>query len=212
MKLETLRAKFCSRLRTIESAFERHTCSPLVSRQSDRFALQEGLVSALWQSWVNYCRELLLASAKGAETDGGILTSSRYAAYQFDEIAYVAMQAANGSNITRIRSIPSRKEPTWGDLSKFLVIAQQLNPTNIGSIQQAYSSCDRLNDLQLCRNSSAHLSLDNIHAVRQARVRYQDTKFNHPSDLIHWVDPQTNDFVWRTWVNEAHTFAAQSTH
>ncbi|WP_227518007.1 hypothetical protein, partial [Klebsiella variicola] len=28
------------------------------------------------------------------------------------------------------------------------------------------------------------------------------TKFRHPSDTMFWIDPQTNDYLWKSWIEE----------
>src|SRR3546814_1022015 len=63
--LDATYCKLRSRLRVLDSAFERHLFVPSKTRRIDRFALQEGLISGLWQSWCAFCRSTVIGSARG---------------------------------------------------------------------------------------------------------------------------------------------------
>ena len=206
--LHSLGNKLTGRLRRIESAFSRHVIESCVHRRIDRFALQEGLVSSLWQSWSVFCREVVVSSARGARTSTGLMTSSPYAKRTEMEIAFAASQLANNRSVGRIRALASsRYEPTWGDVSKINRIVLGLNPSNSGNLLGAFGACSRIQDLQLCRNACSHLTAEMVRHVRTARVRYTSTSFTHPSDLMFWVDPTTNDFAWVSCLDEMRLIA-----
>lgn len=209
--LDSIQRKLYRRLRAVDSAFDRHLLSPHVSFKMDKFSLQEGLISNLWQSWCYFCREVVISSALGAPTSTGIMTTSPYATCSEMEIAYVAKKLANQEPVGRIRPlVGSHQEPTWGDPAKIGLVVAGLGTSNKGTLLTAFGVFHRLNDLQLCRNACAHVTGDMLNAVASAKVRYVDTKAQHPSDLMYWVDPQTNDYVWKSWVDEmelASTFA-----
>lgn len=187
---------------TLDSVFDRHAIEG-VRRRTERSALQEGLVSSLWQSWCAFCRDAVLASAQGTTTRGGALVTSPLVGRHELEICFVARELAFRRSVTTIRPLPGRHlEPTWGDLAKLNLIVSGIAFTNQSQLLSAFGVALALADLQICRNASAHLNIDTIATIRATRVRYQDTRFVHPSDVIFWIDPHTRDYVWKTWVDE----------
>ena len=201
--LDAVRQKLCSRVRILDSAFDRHVRLYSSKKRIDRFALQEGLVSTLWQSWCAFCRATLIGSATGIISGSGQQITSPYAGHSDMEIAYVAKVLSDGHQVNRIKALKgSHQEPTWGDLNKVNLIASGLNSTNQPQLLSAFGVGLALMDLRLCRNASAHVNKHLIAQINSAKVRYSDTRFVHPSDLIFWVDPTTKDFLWRSWVDE----------
>lgn len=206
--LDTLKSRFRRRLATLDSAFDRRVVSSTVSRRVDRSALQEGLVSSLWQTWCYFCRDLVITSTIGTKTSNGANTTSALAGRTEAEVAFAAMRLAHSRPIGNIRPIAGdHLEPTWGNLNKLSLIVTGLAPSNKQEILTATGACVLLRDLQLCRNSSAHISKDSIRDIRSASVRYTSPKFEHPSDIIFWIDPDTQDYVWKTWIDEAELFS-----
>lgn len=199
-----LRNKLLMRLNTLDKAFERHFSSPSVSKTVDRFALQEGLISSLWQAWCEFCRDSVIGATQGANTTSGILVSSpTYSARTELEIAFVAKQLASAKPVGTIRSVAGRhQEPTWGDVNKLTLIVSGLAPTNVSTMLSGFGSAAAIKDLQTYRNASAHICRDTLAMVKATRVRYQDTTFKHPSDAMRWTDPATKDYLWRTWLDE----------
>jgi hypothetical protein len=201
--LEGIRRKLGARLKVLDAAFDRRIVVPSTRRMVDRFALQEGLVSALWQAWCVFCRQTLIGSAAGIVGGSGQQVTSPYAGRAEMEIAYVARELSQGRVANAIRPLQgSHLEPTWGDLKKANLIAAGIASTNQANLVSAFGVGLAVSDLQMCRNASAHLNKDLISNVVAARVRYSDTRFLHPSDMMFWVDPATKDFVWKTWIDE----------
>jgi hypothetical protein len=202
ISLEAVRCRLSSRIQTLDRVFERYAILKLQKRL-DRSAMQEGLVSALWQSWCAFCRETMIASASGTTTSLGATVTSPYLGRSEMEIAYVARELAFNRAVRRVVALSGRHlEPTWGDLKKLNLIAAGLHSSNQPQLLSAFGAGIAIGDLQLCRNVSAHLNKGGLSEISAARVRYRDTKFVHPSDVIFWVDPHTNDYLWKTWVDE----------
>ncbi len=110
---------------------------------------------------------------------------------------------AQKNNIKKIKPIAgSHQEPTWGDPAKINLIINGLGCSNKTTLLTAFGSVQNIKDLHMCRNACAHLTADVIHNVNAAKVRYIDTKMEHPSDVMFWVNPATNDYLWRSWVEE----------
>ncbi|MGN8152515.1 hypothetical protein ACTJK5_09600 [Agrobacterium sp. 22094] len=204
ISFEHLRKKLLTRVTTLDKAFERHVLSPSATKAVDRFALQEGLVSALWQAWCEFCRGAIMGATRGANTTSGVAVNSpTYNGNSELEIAYVAQLLSQSKMVTKIKSVKGRhQEPTWGDVGKVNLIVSGLAPTNSGTMLSGFGGVISLKDLQTCRNASAHVCSDTFAMVRAARVRYQDTDFKHPSDVMKWIDPATKDYLWRSWVEE----------
>lgn len=189
----------------LDSAFDRHLIEPVVKYRTDKYALQEGLISNLWQAWCVFCREIVIASAIGALTKGGLATTSSYATRSEMEIAFVASKAASRRSVGIVRPLVGKHlEPTWGDLTKINLIISALNCSNNSSLLSAFGAALLIDDLQLCRNTCAHLNSDTLSQLVSAKVRYNDTKFSHPSDVIFWVDPSSRDYLWKSWVDEMY--------
>lgn len=195
--------KLISRTDYLNKAFERHALKLSSGRKIDTFALQEGLVSALWQTWCHYCRDVILSSVKGTITLSGQLTTCIHSGLSDLEISYVARQLSNNNPVGTVRALNgSYQEPTWGDSNKLNRIANGIGTSNSVHLVSAFSACVSLKDLQLCRNASAHITSDNIQRLNSAKIRYVETKLQHPSDLIFWIDPVTRNYLWKSWVNE----------
>ena len=206
--LKAIHQKLTARVRTLDGAFDRQVVNATAIRMTDRIALQEGLVSSLWQSWNAFCRETLIGSAIGITDSAGIQISSPYIGRSEMEIAFIAKELSKRKHVRNVIPLQGRHlEPTWGDLDKVNLIATGIASSNQHKLLSAFGLGLTLKDLQLCRNASAHINKDKINEVARARVRYSDTKFNHPSDMIFWVDPLTRDFVWKTWVDEMNSIS-----
>lgn len=200
--LDAIRRRLASRISTLDHAFDRHAVNG-VQRRTDRSAMQEGLVSALWQAWCAFCRDTVLASALGATTSQGTQVTSPYVGRTEMEICYIARQLAQKHSVSTIKSLGGRHlEPTWGDLNRLNLILAGIAFSNQAQLLSSFGAALALQDLQLCRNASAHLNKETIAGVGAARVKYQNTKFVHPSDAVFWVDPQTKDYLWKSWIDE----------
>jgi len=208
ISLESIEAKLHRRLRILDGAFDQHIIEPSLTKRVDISAFREGLNSALWQSWGVFCREVLIQSTKGAVTRAGILTTSLHSARPEPEITFIAKQLATNNSITNIRALSgSHLEPTWGAGDTINRIINGINMSNKITLLPAFGVMRTIKDLRLCRNASAHVCASLISEVRSARVRYSETKFRHPSDMMIWVDVPTKDFLWKSWVEEMKIIA-----
>ncbi len=201
--LASLEGRLNARLNTLDSVFYRSNAVRTTARRSDRTFSQEGLVSALWQTWCSAVRHLIIECVRGANTKAGALTSSPHTGLAETELTYIASRVAKGNVIGNIRPlVGSHLEPTWGDLTKVGLIAGGYGLSNGPQLVSALASPSSLVDLQICRNACAHLNADRLADVAAAQVRYSYTKFMHPSDMIFWVEFTSSDFLWRTWTDD----------
>lgn len=163
--LDAVHRRLSKRLKTLDRVFERYSVASL-PRRIDRSAIQEGLISALWQSWCGFCRDTMMACATGATTTSGTAVASPFAAHSELEIAFIASQLSNRRNIGTVRPLAGHHlEPTWGDVTKLNLIANGMNTTNKAQLVGAFSAALSLQDLQLSRNASAHLSTSAIAGI-----------------------------------------------
>lgn len=196
--------KLEKRLDYIAEGFRRAKVSRAREHFLDQAAKQEGLLSALWQSWCGFVRSVVLESSAGAVTTGNAQTTSPYAALTLDQLRHVASKAARGNPIpAAITPIAGfHAEPTWGDLNKATLILNVLSPSNALSIQSGLGVLTLSKDVQIVRNAAAHLSSDRISDVRSMQLRYLNTSFRHPSDAVFWTESGTGNDAWEIWIDE----------
>ena len=120
-----------ARLRVISAALVRAGIQGRTARRIDRFARNEGLISALWQAWGNFSRSSVLLSARGTLTSSGVRTSSNYSHLSESELLFVCRTASNGNPIGAIRPLKGNHlEPTWGDARRINRIVRAIQPSN----------------------------------------------------------------------------------
>lgn len=190
------------RLDLLDSNFERLILLNRPFRISERNSFQEGLMSALWQSWCHFCKEIVLGSIVDGVTTKGISVTSTYSTYNERELVYIASRFIKGASISTIKEAPRYTDLTWGDASKLNSVITSFNPTNHATLLSGLSGVILLRDLQKFRNANSHISSFTIGELKGARTKYSNTKFMHPSDTMFWVDPSTKDYLWKSWVEE----------
>ncbi|MCC5956499.1 MAG: hypothetical protein JJU07_10365 [Natronohydrobacter sp.] len=207
--LELLALKLDARASLLDANFDRFLHNRKGMCRFDRSSIQEGLISNLWQAWCMFCRYVIISSTKGALTQSGAYTTSSYLNNSEMEIAYIAKVLAQGSNLGTIKSLSGTyQEHTWGDLNKFTLVISGIKPSNEVNLLNSISVCTRLKHLQVCRNAAAHITKSTISDLNSARVSYSKTSFQHPVDMLFWIDPVTSDFLWKSWVDEVKTAAS----
>lgn len=200
--------KLAIRLQTLDSGFNRHLTTAPKLRTLDRAAIREGLISALWQAWCQFFRSVILTSASGGTTESGNVIVSGFGGLAEAEILYVAKLLSNRARIGTIRPIAGpHLEPTWGDIAKALNISAGMRLSNSSQLLSALSVASSVPDLQICRNATAHMGISQLTGLKATRVRYVETKMKHPTDACTWIDPNTDGYLWDSWVEEIRTIA-----
>ncbi|EOJ9612173.1 MULTISPECIES: hypothetical protein [unclassified Serratia (in: enterobacteria)] len=204
ISFEKALSKLKARTVVLDSAFERNLLVANPNKCADRYAVQEGLMSSLWQAWCMYCRTIIFGSLTDGLTVNGNRVSSAYSHLTDRELVFLAQKASQGANLaaTIVRSAQPHIEMTWGDALKLNPVITAFNPTNSGILISGLGAVSLLLDLQKFRNANAHITSFTIGEVKRAQVRYTHTKFRHPSDTMFWIDPQTNDYLWKSWIEE----------
>jgi hypothetical protein len=174
----------------------------------DRFLIQASAVSHLWQAWVLYNQSIFHSCLAGQLLVNGRCLTSSLAGLSPDERMYCAQQYSEGNTPKPGKSIKSHlSEPNWGDVDKLLGICQVGVFEQSGYMMGCYGLSSRIKDLQLCRNTCAHLSSGQIFDFNKSRVRYSSNSFLHPSDMMNWIDPDTGSRVWDSWCGEMLTIS-----
>lgn len=172
----------------------------------ERTLHQSSAVCHLWQVWVAHNRDILCSCLRGSLHVNGRTLASPISNLSESERLYYAQQLADGSNPKTIRAIKSHlSEPNWGDVSKVLNICSRIAFDGSSHIMNCFGLANRISDLQLCRNTCSHLTRDQIVDFSRSRVRYRNNSFLHPSDMLRWIDPDTDQALWDSWCGEMLT-------
>lgn len=203
-------SRFCARIDLISSALGRASVHRAKERRIDRYARNEGLISALWQLWNTFSRSAIIQSALGTTTTSGMRTSSRFSNLSESELLSVCRAAAARrqvpSNIQPLNG--SHLEPTWGDDRKIQLIISCIMPTNYSSLLSGFGVRTISLDIQTVRNACAHISVDRMNDIKGMQTKYANTRYNHPSDVLFWIEPSTGNELWQVWVDELKASAA----
>jgi hypothetical protein len=203
--------KLSIQLKILTSGFNRHLTVAQSQRLVDKVAIREGFISSLWQAWCRFNRSVILTSAAGGFTGTGVPITCTYMGLTEADILYVAKQLSNGATVGTIRSLAGpHLEPTWGDVGKVMAISGGMGLSNGAQLLSALSIATSVQDLQTCRNASAHIGLAQLARLKAARVRYVDTKIRHPTDAAVWIDPGTSGYLWDSWVDEISLIASHA--
>ncbi|MEU7827364.1 hypothetical protein, partial [Catellatospora sp. NPDC049133] len=164
---------------------------------------------AMWQSWGAFCKTLLFGSIRGGETiHGQHIIMPRYSTLNDGELLYVVKTLSLNQTVTQIKSLKPHNELTWGDVDKLGLVFSLLNTPNAQNVSIAVASSILIKDLQSVRNANAHITPHTISSINSAKVRYSNTKYRHPSDVMFWVEQKTHDFLWKSWVDEMKLLAS----
>ena len=172
----------------------------------ERVFQQSSAISHLWQAWVLHNRTIIISCLSGNLVIKGKALSSPLHHLSEMELLHHAQQYSEGNTPKAGRSIKSHlSEPNWGDMDKVLGICSGANFENSNYIAACFGLAVRVKDLQLCRNTCAHLTKSQIVDFNNSRVRYSENYFMHPSDMMNWVDPDTSQKLWDSWCGEMKT-------
>ena len=203
-------SRFCARINLISSALGRASLQRVKERRVDRYARNEGLISALWQFWNNFSRNAIIHSALGTTTASGMRTSSRFSNLSESQLLSVCRAVARREQVpSNIKPLSgSHLEPTWGDDGKIQLIVNFIMPTNYSSLVSGFGIRTTSLDIQTVRNACAHISVDKMNDIRSMQTKYANTHYNHPSDVLFWIEPSTGNELWQVWIDELKVSAA----
>jgi hypothetical protein len=201
MRLERFAIALSRRLAAIDRVSDRLLIGQGPTDRFERWAIQDGLLSHKWQAWCGFCRTVILASVQGAETAGGVTTTSGHFQRPEAELTWIASRAARSEPIGNVRPLAAKRyEPTWGDISKTALIVNALAPSNGNTLATGLSMAGpQVGHLQTIRNASAHLNSETMADVRALALFYRGGPIVMPADAMFWVDRRTNMPAYRRW-------------
>lgn len=172
------------------------------SSQEDNWARTESLVNHTWQIWSLFCRQLVMISALGGSTRSGTIVPSCVHPASPGRVAYIASCAFSGNSIKPNKIISSaKKEPTWGNVDKLNDIINALNTHNKISVLSALSTAHRGSaHLQTVRNCTMHMCGESFNEIRAIRPYYNAAQLRHPCDTTFWIDPNTGQQAFLSWI------------
>lgn len=215
MSLLRNKSKLESRLKIVDSCFDRmlRSSPPGRGRNISKIAHNDGLVSYLWQSWSFFCKDLIISSVKGTITASGSETTSKYSNLDIRQIVTLAKAFSQGKPCpAQIQYSNEWSDAVWGDLNKINLIISGFEVSNVNTLLSAFGTMQEIKTLQVCRNACAHINTHTINKVKALRVNYSENNIKHPSDMIFWLNPMNDEYLFKCWLNEmsiAAEFAIQ---
>jgi hypothetical protein len=198
-----------NRLKMVDACFDREVLSTSKKKLLNKHSFNEGIISYLWQSWCYFCKSVIITSVTNGVTINGAATTSAYSTLDPKQLITLARLFGNGKPCpTNISFASDWTDITWGDASKINGIISGFLPTNASNLLSSFGLLNQIKLLQKCRNACAHITSYTIGEVQGARVLYSNNYIKHPSDIIYWVNPATNDFVWKSWIDEMDIVSA----
>lgn len=145
-----------------------------------RHAVGEFAVVALQDSWNRFTRGVILASAAGAITSGGLRVRS--ATGRTSHAASLALLRATWP--TR-KNQPPWWEPRWFDPGDASQSASLLTITNASTVTGAIgATANPIADLRAVRNFVAHRGPTTAPRVQAVAARHGRTAWNQPVDIV----------------------------
>ena len=205
--------RLLSRLGSYEKIFSGWAVSPEFASNRERWVFQEGLVSAIWQSWNAFCRELVISSCLGCQTKTGSVLPGCVTPLKWERVSHLAVRAASSvPPKTGVLNSSLRREPTWGDLSTLMDVIKALGPPNQVILTQVFGGgLHGPEHLQIVRNAAAHLNNQTLGEVAALRPYYSATPLRHPTDATLWIEPTCNDYALIAWCDELRLLADLAT-
>lgn len=201
MELQTRFNKLLARLNLVEDRFMSFQSSMPYRLDHSHWMFLEGLSSATWQYWGTFCRSIVIDSALGARTAGGV--SLVPCAGSWEEVSHIASRAAR-ERPTVPGGINSdlRIEPTWGDPNKLNVVINALSLGNKDTLASSFGADSYIPHLQTVRNAAAHRHHQNTASVLALRPYYQVSRLRHPSEALLWLEEQSKSFAFLFWLED----------
>lgn len=208
MKQSDVSKKLESRLEILDTLFQNYALRKPVKLLGHRLALQEGLISQLWQTWNFFARATILCSLSGGmDSDGNRISSPLSHLSELEQL-WLATEFSKKKKPSIVKPLRgAHLEATWGDYKKSHEVFARCLTSNAGHLDSCFGAALSIKDLQVCRNSSAHISVNGQGAVKKLQSKYLENRFRHPSDMAFWVDPASNDYLWNTWIAEMRIVA-----
>ncbi|MBF0456415.1 MAG: hypothetical protein HQK99_00785 [Nitrospirae bacterium] len=161
------------------------------------------LISELWQVWCKFCREIIILSCSGTLNRDGSLVAGRSGDNTWQRIAYEFKEYAPGKPLKSTGRINSMwKQPTWGDINKFLSVIPSLGISNEVTLTNAFGcNLQAPKHLQIVRNACLHLNAETFKNVTDLLPFYIGFAINHPFELIWRSYPTSRSDAIFEWID-----------
>lgn len=182
--------------------------------RSTRHYLLEGILSSAWQAYCSFVRQVTIYSSLGCKTASGVTHAASVAPAIWQRASYIALRAANGATVkpTDINQLLI-KEPTWGDSSKISDIINALSPGNGGTLKSHLAGgLIGPKHCQQVRNACAHRNHQTKADLNILAPFYIASALVHPTDVMIWRDPLTQDFAFLSWTDDMKAIALGAVH
>jgi len=190
-----------ARLRLVEDRFISFQSSMPYRLDHSHWMFLEGLSSATWQYWGRFCRSVVIDSALGARTVGGVNLIP--CANSWEEISHIASCAARGKPFVPGGTNSNlRIEPIWGDPNKLNVVINALALGNKSTLASSFGATSYISHLQKVRNAAAHKHHQNTADVLALRPYYQVARLRHPSEALLWLEERSRSFAFLFWLED----------
>jgi len=169
----------------------------------------EGALSDAWQAYCSFVRGVCIRSSGGCKTSAGVVHPPSVVPADWRRVSYIALRIAKNRPVQPgLTNDVLRKEPTWGDSGKIIVIVNALNPGNAATLLGALAGgLKGPKHCQMLRNACAHRNHQTRAEVEALAPIYIATKLLHPTDAMVWRDPTTMTFAFVSWLDDMRTIA-----
>ncbi len=201
MELLTHFNKLVARLDLVEDRFTSFQSSMPSRLDHSHWMFLEGLSSATWQYWGRFCRSVVIDSALGAITAGGVNLTP--CAGSWEEVSHIATRVTKDRPpVLGGTNSDLRIEPTWGDPNKLNVVINALDLDNKDTLASSFGADSYISHLQTVRNATAHRHHQNTANVLALRPYYQVARLRHPSEALLWLEEQSKSFAFLFWLED----------
>lgn len=201
MELKVHLNKLLARLSLVEDHFINFQSSMPIRLDHSHWMFLEGLSSATWQYWGAFCRSVVIDSALGASTAGGVKLQP--CAEKWEEVSHIASRVARSQKpVAGGVNADLRLEPTWGDPGKLNVVINSLDLGNKETLATTFGANSYVPHLQTVRNAAAHRHHQNTANVLALRPYYQVSRLRHPSEALLWLEEESKSFAFLFWLED----------
>lgn len=127
----------------------------------------------------------------------------------WQRVGYEARQAARRDTINpTLRLTSNHQEPVWGDVGKLIDVVSAVAPRNRVALLGAFGvSLRGPKDLQIVRNTCAHLNAENMLDLRKIQIYYVVGRMQHPAEMSWQREKATGGLAFETWLDDLTTIA-----
>ena len=191
------------RIKRLNYLFDREILPNKNKKRVYKNAICEGAISSLWQTWCFFCRSVVVNSIKGFTDDSGIQVTSPYSNLNEGQIISLSLKFCRGEKIpANITSANGWVDLAWGDPMKLNKIINGAGMTNKENLLSSFGAINHLRSLQVSRNACSHISKYTINQMSDLKVFYNGNYTMHPCDVMFWIDPDTEQYLWKSWIDE----------